>query len=107
MTTVRLLLAFFLMISLIACSPNAREGIVGTWKAGSQVVEIKEDGTIVFADTLKEQSSTGSYQFVNDTHVKVTYADSSSEELKVSVSSKKLTVTRANGTLFGKYVRVK
>jgi hypothetical protein len=107
MKTLRLLLVFFLMVPLLACSPNAREGIVGTWKGGNQVVEIKGDGSIVFTDTLKEQSSTGSYQFLDDTHVKVTFADSSSEEFKVSVSSKKLAVTRANGTLFGKYVRVK
>jgi uncharacterized protein (DUF2147 family) len=107
MMTRRLMCALMLMVPLIACSPNAREGIVGTWKAGSQVVEIKKDGNMVFTDTLKEQSSTGSYQFVDDTHVKVTYADSSTEELKVSVSSKKLTVTRANGTVFGKYIRLK
>jgi hypothetical protein len=107
MKTLRLLLVFFLMVPLLACGPNAREGIVGTWKAGNQVVEIKGDGSIVFTDTLKDQTSAGSYQFVDDTHVKVTFADSSSEEFKVSVSSKKLAVTRANGTLFGKYVRVK
>ena len=70
-------------------APNAREGIVGAWKAGNQAVEIQGDGSIVFTDTLKEQSSTGRYQFVDDTHVKVTFADSSTEELKVSVSSKK------------------
>ena len=56
---------------------------------------------MVFTDTLKEQSSSGCYQFVDDKHVKITFADSSSEEFKVSVSSSKLTVTRANGTVFG------
>jgi len=107
MKTRRLLGAIMLMMLLIACSPSAREGIVGTWKAGSQMVEIKQDGNIVFTDTLKEQSSTGSYQFVDDAHVKVTFADSAPEEFKVSVSSNKLSVTRADGTVFGKYVRVK
>jgi hypothetical protein len=77
------------------------------WKAGSQVVEIRKDGGIVFTDKLKEQSSTGRYQFLDDKRVKVTFADSSSEELTVSVSWDKLTVTRPNGTIFAKYTRVK
>jgi hypothetical protein len=107
MKTVGLLLVFFLMVPLVACGPAPREGIVGMWKAGNQTVEIKGDGTIVFTDPLKEQPSTGSYQFVDDNHVKVTFADSTTEEFKVSVSSSQLKVTRPDGTVFAKYNRVK
>jgi len=107
MMTVRLLYVFLLIVPLIACGPAPREGIVGTWVAGSQVVEIKEDGNIIFTDQLKEQPSTGSYRFMDDKRIKVTFADSSSEEFKLSVSASKLTVTRADGTIFAKYSRVR
>lgn len=107
MKTLRLLLVMLLMLSLIACGRTPREAIVGTWKAGNQKVEIKKDGTIIFTDQLKEQPSTGSYRFVDDSHVQVTFADSSTEEFKVSVKSGQLKIVRSDGTLFAKYTRVK
>jgi hypothetical protein len=107
MKTLRLLLVVVLIIPLTACGPAPREGIVGTWAAGNQTVEIKADGSMVFTDRLKEQPSTGSYQFVDDNRVKVAFADSTTEEFKVSVSAKSLKVTRPDGTVFAKYSRVK
>jgi hypothetical protein len=101
------LMAAVFIISLTSCGPAPREGIVGTWAAANQTVEIGGDGTIVFTDRLKEQPSTGSYTFVDDTHVKVTFADSSTEEFKVSVSSSQLKVMRSDGSVFAKYNRVK
>ena len=107
MRTIMLLPVVLIMAVVIGCGPTPREGIVGIWEAGNQVVEIKEDGTIIFADRMKEQPSTGSYRFIDDNHVRVTFADSSTEEFKVSVSSRSLKVTRPDGTVFAKYNRVK
>ncbi|MBN2468893.1 MAG: hypothetical protein JXD19_12165 [Deltaproteobacteria bacterium] len=108
MRTMRLLLVVLFIVPLIACGRTPpREGIVGTWEAGNQRVEIKADGTMVFTDRMKEQPSTGSYRFVDDNHVQVTFADSSTKEFKVSVSSGSLKVTRPDGTVFAKYSRVK
>ncbi len=107
MKVMRLLLVLVLIVPLTACGRAPREGIVGIWEAGNQTVEIKEDGKMLFTDRVKDQSSTGSYQFVDDNHVKVTFADSSTETFKVSVSSRNLKVTRPDGTVFAKYRRVK
>lgn len=107
MRLLRLLLVVLFIVPLIACGPTPREGIVGTWYAGNQKVEIKADGTIVFTDRMKKQPSTGSYRFIDDNHVQVTFADSSTETFKVSVSSRNLKVTRPDGTVFAKYSRVK
>ena len=90
MQMMRLLMVAVFIIALTSCGPAPREGIVGTWAAANQTVEIKGDGTIVFTDRLKEQPSAGSYTFVDDTHVKVTFADSSTEEFKVSVFAQEL-----------------
>ena len=71
--------------------------ILGKWEGNKHIVEIFKDGKTIITDTLKQESSTGSYRFIDDNTIRVKFEGTKPQKFKVSISQDRLTLHYAQG----------
>ncbi len=81
--------------------------ILGAWQDGGQTVELFKDGQISLGTNWGTQQATGTYEFIDDDTIKVTFKSSMPQDYTFSLSGDTLIVTRTDGTLIGEYKRIK
>lgn len=108
---------FMLMVAVpalslpVACKEKPPEiknrEILGAWQDGGQTVELFQDGKMTLGTNWGTQQATGTYEFIDDDTIKVTFKSSMPQDYTFSLSGDTLIVTRTDGTLIGKYKRIK
>ena len=69
--------------------------------------EVFEDGKLVFTDKTKRESTTGSYEFVNDIVFRVKLGALGIHDYKAYIHGEQLFLTSLDGESFIEYTRVK
>jgi hypothetical protein len=93
---------------LLACSPEINNStLAGKWETKNMVMEIFQDGKIVFCSDKSPERSEGSYEFIKDDTIRLKLKGSNPEVLKLSLFDDRLTATHADGEIFAIYKRVK
>ena len=102
------------MLILFACQEQQigtpvteKTPLVGKWKSGSRTFEVFEDGKLVLSDTVKKESTTGSYQFINDIVFRVKLGALGIHDYKAYIHEDELFLTSLDGESFIGYTRCK
>ena len=114
MVRVHFLLALYFIFILFACQEQQigtpvtdKTPLVGKWENDSRTFEVFEDGKIIFTEKLKKESTTGSYEFVNNIVFRVKLSALGTHDYKAYLYEGKLFLTSLDGKSFLGYTRVK
>ena len=114
MIGLRLIFLVFFVFILFACQEQQigtpvtnKAPLVGKWQSGPRTFEVFKDGKLVLTDTLKRESTTGSYQFINDIVFRVKLSALGTHDYKAYIHENKLFLTSLDDNSFIGYTRVK
>jgi len=112
MISVRFLFVVSCMLMLFACQEQQigtpvteKTPLVGKWESGSRTFEVFEDGKLVLTDILTKESTTGSYQFINNVVFRVKLGALGVHDYKAYIHEDELFLTSLDGESFIGYTK--
>ena len=79
--------------------------ILGKWEDAAQVIHFSADGKVSLTEKLTQTLSTGSFRFIDENRLRVSFGGST-KDYEVSVSGDKLLVDSVNGNFAAEYTKL-